>query len=317
MLSILLLTAVFALTLVMFEAAGRFYVGFKTAKMPVDFNNLQANNLHEYDARLGWFPRKNARFFLPYKVTTNSLGLRNKELRPMEGQVRILALGDSRTFGDGVADEESWPFLLEQKLNAVRPNRFEVINAGVCGWNSLQGLKYLETRGLALNPHLVVCAFGANDWASVGPGQTGWIDWDDLVSRWGVEVLLREAAKGCAALIADAPFGPREFRVSPGEYTDALVRMQQLCQQQGVAFLVLYLPARDEIGIEDDSDYIFKIKCLSRGVAQYTFSAFIDPSGYFSCPADSFYVDPTHFSLTGNTLVAACLFDFFIAKEPQ
>src|SRR5690606_12925895 len=41
--------------------------------------------------------------------------------------------------------------------------RFEVVNAGVAGWNALQELAWLRTRGLALEPDAVVITFVRND----------------------------------------------------------------------------------------------------------------------------------------------------------
>lgn len=49
---------------------------------------------------------------------------------PAEGARRLVAIGDSVTFGWGVADDESWPAQLERELGA-RGHRVEVLNAGV------------------------------------------------------------------------------------------------------------------------------------------------------------------------------------------
>jgi lysophospholipase L1-like esterase len=94
---------------------------------------------------------------------TNALGLRGDEVRD-DGSVRILALGDSCTWGWRVKEEESFPAVLQQKLDAqFGPHRYQVINAGVPGFTSLQGDRYLRERGLALSPDIVIIAFGFND----------------------------------------------------------------------------------------------------------------------------------------------------------
>lgn len=58
-----------------------------------------------------------------FLVSTNPLGLRGPE--PSSRGPRVLAVGDSVTFGWGVADEEAWPARLSALLG------LEVLNAGV------------------------------------------------------------------------------------------------------------------------------------------------------------------------------------------
>lgn len=60
-----------------------------------------------------------------FKVNTNHLGLRGPELQDPAPPYRILAVGDSITFGWGVADDLSWPAQLADALGV------EVVNAGV------------------------------------------------------------------------------------------------------------------------------------------------------------------------------------------
>jgi lysophospholipase L1-like esterase len=77
---------------------------------------------------------------------------------------RILCIGDSVTFGFGVDQSDTWPEQLARRLREHYPAKsFEVINAGVSGWSWLQGLRFLELRGLALNPHLTIIGHGSND----------------------------------------------------------------------------------------------------------------------------------------------------------
>jgi len=99
---------------------------------------------------------------------TNALGLRSPELRT-DGARRILAIGDSTTWGWRVAQDESYPAVLQAALDARGgPGRFEVVNAGVPGYTSYQGLLYLRDRGLALAPHTVVATYGFNDVIEIG-----------------------------------------------------------------------------------------------------------------------------------------------------
>ncbi len=97
---------------------------------------------------------------------TNALGLRCGPLGPKQpGEFRILALGESTTFGVGVPDRMAYPQRLEALLreSGVCP-QCRVINAGVSAWSSFQSRRYLETDGLALQPDLVLVYHEINDY---------------------------------------------------------------------------------------------------------------------------------------------------------
>ena len=100
---------------------------------------------------------------LAYRVRTNALGLRGPELGPRTpGTLRVLALGDSVTFGYHVADGETWPALLEARLRGGG-RAAEVINGG-CGHFSLPDERlYATERLLSLEPDVVVLQFCSND----------------------------------------------------------------------------------------------------------------------------------------------------------
>jgi lysophospholipase L1-like esterase len=99
--------------------------------------------------------------------STNTLGLRGPEVR--EGPFTILALGDSCTWGYRVPDDATYPAELQRLLDRrAGAGRYQVLNAGVPGWTSHQGLLYLEDRGLALKPRLLVTGFAFNDGFTMG-----------------------------------------------------------------------------------------------------------------------------------------------------
>ena len=101
----------------------------------------------------------------PYHVQTNSDGLRNVEEADGSHDIRILAIGDSFTFGPYVPNEDSWPAQLERLLDAApHPHATaQVLNAGVAGYTIVDEYHYLKERGLALQPDLVILAFFPND----------------------------------------------------------------------------------------------------------------------------------------------------------
>lgn len=69
----------------------------------------------------------------------------------------IICFGDSLTAGEGAGAGEDYPSVLGKLLGQ------EVINAGVSGDTSRDGLERLERDVLSRNPKLVIIEFGAND----------------------------------------------------------------------------------------------------------------------------------------------------------
>jgi acyl-CoA thioesterase-1 len=75
---------------------------------------------------------------------------------------KIVAFGDSLTAGFGLTENESYPYLLQQKLNADGFD-YEVVNAGVSGETSLGGLERIDWVLGMDNVKILVLELGAND----------------------------------------------------------------------------------------------------------------------------------------------------------
>ncbi|MCA9512098.1 MAG: hypothetical protein KC560_15405, partial [Myxococcales bacterium] len=145
--------------------------------------------------------------YMGARVATNALGLRSPPLPPgpkPEGELRILSLGESTTFGTGVENDATYTARLERELAPVgRARRVVAIDAGVPAYSSFQSLRYLETRGLALAPDVVVFYHEVNDYLpsslrdssnnEVGVLQTDWQRWEAERSG-GVFALARASA---------------------------------------------------------------------------------------------------------------------------
>jgi lysophospholipase L1-like esterase len=113
----------------------------------------------------------------------NPLGIRSRyeTLRKEPGVFRVVALGDSYTWGDKIARSDSiWPSLLEDRLTGRLPNtRLEVINLGQKGFTSVNEAEMLRRIGWQFDPDAVVVQFYLNDILPSGPdferGYSGWI----------------------------------------------------------------------------------------------------------------------------------------------
>lgn len=72
-------------------------------------------------------------------------------------EVTIVAFGDSLTFGYGIEEKYRWTNLLEEALGV------KVINSGVCGNTSSEGLQRIVEDVLIYKPDYVIINFCMND----------------------------------------------------------------------------------------------------------------------------------------------------------
>ncbi len=111
-----------------------------------------------------------------WEVKTNSAGFREDELPKMKpaAAFRTICLGDSWTFGANVDQQEAYPERLRTLVKDEFPDSgFEILNLGVLGYSSYQGLELLKRVALDLEPDLLLIGFAMND-ANVA----GWRDKD-------------------------------------------------------------------------------------------------------------------------------------------
>ena len=99
-------------------------------------------------------------------ISINSLGFRGPEIAAAkDGAYRIVALGESTTFGMTLQPEDKpWPEVLEQiirqRLKTRRP--VQVINAGVPAYDIYDNLRRLTREILPLQPDMIISYHGAN-----------------------------------------------------------------------------------------------------------------------------------------------------------
>lgn len=100
-----------------------------------------------------------------YTINSDTLNERfNYDVKKKEGVFRIIALGDSFTFGQNVSTERNWTELLEDYLNTHKicniVKKYEVINLGVYGYDTQYEVERYKIRGQKYNPDLVIMLFG-------------------------------------------------------------------------------------------------------------------------------------------------------------
>jgi len=124
------------------------------------------------DAYLPYKPKPSSRMTgrtdeFEYDYHHNRFGFRDVEhvIAKGEGTFRILGLGDSFTYGAGVAFEETYLYRLEAMVN-MRPGihpRVEVIKAGIPRYFPEPERVLLEKYGVQFRPNLVLVGFLPND----------------------------------------------------------------------------------------------------------------------------------------------------------
>jgi lysophospholipase L1-like esterase len=110
----------------------------------------------------------------PAKI--NGLGLRGHEPLPEadgDAGLRVVCLGDSFTFGWGVEDNETFPVLVEEALDAAIDEPVDVINCGAPGYNTYQEHQLYKKLMAPLNPDYVVISWYMNDLDPMSFGTTG------------------------------------------------------------------------------------------------------------------------------------------------
>jgi lysophospholipase L1-like esterase len=230
------------------------------------------NDILEFDRDLFWRLKPELRGFrvqgrirevpIDFRVTTHA-GFRSAS--PIEApkrRFRVLALGDSCTFGLGVQDAESWPAQLEGLLQ-VSGLDVEVVNAGVPGYTAYQGWRVLETRGLTLEPDAVLVTFGFND--AEGMTRSDFETAEALSRRGATTVLSRSRLAGAlGALVArPEPAGPKRPRLDENQMVEALDGIKRLCDPRGIDMILVIWPYEAQIR-KRVPDYVLHQRTLAR-----------------------------------------------------
>lgn len=204
---------------------------------------LRANADGDF-ARSGAFDQTIERFH----VHINEDGYRTPPFATAKtpGVTRIVCLGDAVTFGAFVDDEQTYARQLAARLEGAAPGRYEVINLGVPGYTSRQGIELLRRQVLALDPDLVLFAFGQADrtlFAAESDDARIQSDESGGPLRWLLEapdhlVLLRLLGRLVGSEQA-APLGDGVPRGSLDDIAAAIVGAQEQVQATGGRLVVL------------------------------------------------------------------------------
>lgn len=228
-------------------------------------HSAQSSQWLRYSAQFGWEKRPNFSGLMPNEARTLAPAKYRREF-DAEGflsidteqvkdtrRKKILAIGDSNTFGWGVPTEMTFTEVLDDLLSDI-----DVINLGVTGYSSFQGYKVLEAHFDRFKPSLVVASFNFNDRRFVVSEAD-----EDSDAKFAHDMVLRQMSVFQENLylyrvmefVASKIGGKREgaqgagswdvrqlhARVSPDRYKENLARIARFCKERGVPLVFIVL----------------------------------------------------------------------------
>jgi len=262
-------------------------------------------------------------------VHINSLGTRGPEFQPAKppNTFRILCLGDSRTFGWGLSESETYCGVLQLLLQAHAGggNKIEVINSGVNAWSYPQMQAFFREVGVHYHPDFVVLE-GANYWTQFGdknsPEFVGKfmtrVRLKNFLRRFAiyhyfVEVKLHEFYSRYRTKFIpvdpehDALFKEQQQQDPDALFRDAIEALCRLAKSNNIQPVLLHLPALDESNSTNQSRD-FKIKT---DVSRRLNVPLIDLMPELGSGGKALYLeaDPVHPNAEGNKIIAQRLFE--------
>jgi lysophospholipase L1-like esterase len=256
----------------------------------------------------------------------NALGIRGADLGPRtDDEARLLTLGDSSVFGDGVAEQRVFSSVAAAKLSAAWHRPVTGIIGGVPGQDSSQSLARLREKGTAIEPTWVVIA---NMWSEV------YKDDGKLRTSASVEVVrtpLRAWATYRVARELLAPWLRRKqvgwidamdrdvggqdaqgrARVTLREYMDNLRALADVSAGLGARPVFLALPAPIDLDPAGAPEDVLQYREAMRRVAAEKGAPFVDAPAWFVSHGAliGHFADQVHPNAYGHAMIGDALAD--------
>ena len=191
------------------------------------------------------------RIYQRVSVSINELGLRDRDLeKKKKGELRILLLGDSVTFGWGVPVETTFGRKLETLLTAKLEHPVRTVNSGVGGYNTVQEQAFISTYIDVIEPDTVILLYVRND---IELNEPPFDPWSQLAlqGKTPPEIIRILVGKswlyrlGVFALKYSRPRGLTSLdKKTRGlrESMNALSSIASLCLERNVRFVVFFYP---------------------------------------------------------------------------
>ena len=161
---------------------------------------------------------------------------------PEETLPKIVAFGDSLTAGFGLSPKDSYPALLQKKLDADG-FKYEVVNAGVSGDTSAGGLRRIDWTLDAGRVRFVIVELGANDFLRGQPvGET---------KKNLAGIIERARSRGAQVLLAGMYTTTGAGRDYEQQIDDAFKSLAKEYDVTLIPFFLEGVAGRDELNQDD------------------------------------------------------------------
>jgi lysophospholipase L1-like esterase len=311
--------------------AGTFALCFVVLEVSLRIAGYGNLEIYQPDPLLYWKLKPNQDCYTKVgrkPVHVNSQGTRGPEF--MVGKapntIRILSLGDSKTFGWGLTEAESYSGLTERMLqqHVGSGKKVEVINAGVNAWSYAQMHAYLREIGLKYQPDVVILA-DANLWTQFSDQNSPefvkafmrrvWLK--NFLRRFAtyhyiVEYKLQKVYESQRSRFI--PMDPKQdtfFKEQQAKDPDAFFRrhIESICSlalSNHAKPLLLHMPTAGQLR-EPASNNVIKAKTL---VSQKLGVPLVDMTADMKPKSKELFLegDEAHLNVPGNQLVAQRVF---------
>lgn len=334
--------------IVLLEIAARFFLWFSLSRyceqcMPAEYQgrmkracaivSQQRGRLcsaqYTFDPVCYMIP-KDEKFFRgrgPYETAQIALP---KEKEPDE--VRIMCLGTSTTYGLAVSYENSWPYLLEQKLQRRYPDKkITVLNCGFPGAQPRQIKRIFQLYLVDYAPDIVLTKFyfevcdSYNIAPTINPAKY-WI-WRLLhASRLfrSVCVLTDEIIDHVSWMtrcdttsirVYDFLFDmKKEYQLAHEEYQSGLAMIDAIAKEHGIPFVI----AVEDLSVNKNGELgsCFARKSLSEiGLTKYIPLWDVFSDALARMPLRSVFIDSAHVTPVGTHLVADQVYNYIVNDD--
>jgi len=293
---------------------------------------------YKKDAELFWRIRPSqtikGEFFVDGVYQINSKGYREREFSAEKNPdlTRIICVGNSCTFGWKVNLEETYPKILEKLLNLNLPQpKFEVINAGMTGYSTFQGVRFLKREILGFHPDIIIFSYGWNDMCPSEredkdqkfPPQ--WIlNLDDFLSRSRFYSFLKFEIMSLLKKLRQSQDDKKiVYRVSIKDYQENLKELAKIAQDSGIKVFFLSLPiasARVFLGPGKTSKPHIANKYYNKTLRETTSEMgvpLIDVALLFEDRGDLYdngREEYIHYNAKGHQVIADAIYQYFLEQ---
>lgn len=251
-------------------------------------------------------------------LSSNKFGFRNRDF-PMKkppGQFRIMLVGDSSALGFGVDDDQTFAYLLQEKLEEKYPGKdILVINAASGGTTTTIARAFLEDYGWKFEPDALIVSFN-NDHMLERKTDRERITPPLLRPFYKVlynsniylelrKLIVNEKVRRNPSLviIKRGEKGKPIHRVPLDEYEDNIKYFSDFIKKRGGRAVVIQMPKK-----QYHPDYPEALEKAARENG----CVYVDAASVFDkLPKDEMFIDYIHPTVEGHKIIGDMLFDAF------